>query len=303
MNNFVTSRIFGALVLLLGAQGPAFAEALEGQTSSADILAATEASDWLQLDQDNLLYIELERGRVVVALSTSLAQGHVTQIKALAREHFYDGLSFYRVIDGFVAQGGDAFGKRKIKQAQQKMQPEFEQPRSEQLSITFQDDADGYASKVGWIDSLPVGVDEKTNTVWHLHCAGAFAFGRDTEKDTASTEFYIPLHPQRYLDRNLSVFGRVVQGMEYLQALRRVSPPQSEDDDPGETILSMRIGSDIPEADRAALEILRTDTQTFQRYVASRRNRPEEFFYFRPDNINVCDLPMPVREISTEVGE
>jgi peptidylprolyl isomerase len=91
--------------------------------------------------------------------------------------------------------------------------------------------------------------------------------------------------------------------MEYLQALRRVSPPQSEDDDPGEMILSMRIGADIPETDRTALEILRTDTPTFQRYVAARRNRPEEFFYFRPDYINVCDLPMPVREISTEASE
>ncbi len=298
MNKFVMSRPLGAMALLLAAQGPAFADALEGEASSADILAASDASDWLQLDQDNLLYIELERGRVVVALSTSLAPHHVAQIKALAREHFYDGLSFYRVIDGFVAQGGDVLESREIKTAKKTMMAEYDEPAPDWPNFKPLADKDGYAATTGFVNGLPVGLDENSARAWHLHCAGAFAFGRNNERDSASTEFYITLQPQRYLDRNLTVFGRVVDGMEHLQALRRVQPAQTIEDDMGETILSMQIGADMPEGDRAALEILRSDTPTFQRYVASRRNRPEEFFYFRPDYINVCDLPYPVREIS-----
>lgn len=286
---------------LLGASS-AYAQALEGQKSSADILAESTPEDWRTLDQDELLYIDLQRGRVIVALSPTLAQNHVAQIKQLSAEKFYDGLSFYRVIEGFVAQGGDPFGAREIKDAQDAMIAEFDEPLRETAGFTAIPDKDGYASQVGFIGTLPAGIDETAENVWHLHCTGAFAFGRNNERDSASTEFYITLQPQRYLDRNLTVFGRVIQGMEHLQALRRVNPPQSEDDDLGERILSIRIGTDLPESERTSLEILDSRTDTFQAYVAARRNRPEDFFYFRPDYIDICQLPIPVRE-ATNTGE
>ncbi len=277
-----------------------FAEALEGKRSPGEILEASNASDWRVLDPENLIYIELERGRVVVAFSTQLAQAHVEQVKTLARDGYYDGLSFYRVIDGFVAQGGDAFGTRELENAKTKMQPEFEQPLSDQISVTLQDDVDGYASKVGWVDSLPVGIDDKENSIWHLHCTGAFAFGRNNEKDSASTEFYITLQPQRYLDRNLTVFGRVVQGMEHLQALRRVSPPESEKDDMGEAILSMRVVADLPIEEQEPLEILSSTSDVFADYIEARRYRPSEFFYYRPGYVDVCQLAVPVRAATKE---
>lgn len=280
--------------------GSAFAEALEGKPSSAVILEASSPEDWRVLDPENTLYIELERGRVAVALSTQLAQAHVDQVKALAREGFYDGLSFYRVIDGFVAQGGDALEAREIKTAAPSMTAEFEEPMRDDVRFRAMKDADGYAGAVGFIDSLPAGVSADGKSVWHLHCTGAFAFGRNNEKDSASTEFYITLQPQRYLDRNLSVFGRVVQGMEHLQALRRVAPPQSEEDDMGETIVSIKVAADLPVEDRTPLEILDSSSDAFGAYVESRRNRPEEFFYYRPNYIDICQLPVPVRETPME---
>ncbi|GJL95389.1 MAG: peptidyl-prolyl cis-trans isomerase [Hyphococcus sp.] len=277
------------------------AENSETETSTtpspAEVIEASTAEDWRLLDPENLLYIELERGTVIVALSTDLAQAHVEQMKALAREAFYDGLSFYRVIDGFVAQGGDAMETREIKTAAKSLTAEFDEPLRDDISFTELQDQDGYASSVGFLSSLPVGADLKEGRIWHLHCTGAMAMARGNEKDTGGTEIYFPIQPQRYLDRNLTVFGRVVQGMEHLQMLRRVAPPASEDDDMGETIISMKVGADIPEADREALEILRSDTDTFTAYVEARRNRPEEFFYFRPDHIDVCALNIPVRAV------
>ncbi len=298
-NTIAPSFILLALSTII-CVSPALADALEGVRSPGEILEASSPSDWRQLDPENTLYIDLERGRVVVAFSTQLAQRHVTQVKVLAREGYYDGLSFYRVIDGFVAQGGDAFGTRTFKEAQKNMPPEFEEPLSDRISVTLQGDLDGYAPKIGWIDSLPVGIDDKANTVWHLHCTGAFAFGRNNEKDSASTEFYIALQPQRYLDRNLTVFGRVVEGMEYLQMMRRASPPESEDDDLGETILSMRVAADVPEEERVNLEILDSSTETFAAYLEARRNRPGAFFYYRPDHVDICQFPVPVRTVSQE---
>lgn len=297
MKKAITASITTAALFLMT---PTWADIIEGKPSPAEVLESSTPSDWRALDPENTLYIELETGRVVVALSTKLAQNHVAQIKALAREGFYDGLSFYRVIDGFVAQGGDPFGVREVKTAQKAMTAEFEEPITDQMSIAMQKDVDGYAPAVGWIDSLPVGVDVETSTVWRLHCTGAFAYGRNNEKDSASTEFYIALQPQRYLDRNLTVAGRVVQGMEHVQALRRVSPPETENDDLGDTIITMRVAADVSETERTELEILDSSSVTFANYVEARRNRPEEFFYYRPDHVDICALNVPVRPVSAE---
>lgn len=279
---------------------PASADPLEGKKSGAEILAESSASDWAALDPEKTLYIDLERGRVVVAVSPFLAQRHVEQIRKLAREGFYDGLSFYRVIDGFVAQGGDVFEKREVKTAAKTLAAEFDEVAPEGFVFSPLPDADGYAPQSGYAASLPAGYDPKTKRAWHLHCAGAIAFARGDERDTAGTEFYVALQPQRYLDRNLTVFGRVVDGMEHLQALRRVAPAETADDDLGETIISVRVASDVPQADRSNFEILRSGTPAFAAYVEARRNRPEGFFYHRPNHIDVCQLPVPVRKVAAE---
>lgn len=288
--------IVAALAALTAA--PAFADALEGKASPSEILAAASDADWRTLDQENLLYIELERGTVIVDLSPQLAQGHVAQIKALAREGFYDGLSFYRVIDGFVAQGGDVFEKREVKTAKKTLKAEFDEPLTKAIDFDAVADKDGYAAKAGFVASLPAGSDGES--IWHLHCTGAMAMARGNEKDSAGTEFYITLQPQRYLDRNLTVFGRVVEGMQFLQALRRVTPAEKEGDDLGETILSIRVGADLPKKEQRPLQILRSGTKIFRQYVESRRNRPEAFFYYRPNHVDICAIPVPVRATPAE---
>ncbi|PQA87119.1 peptidylprolyl isomerase [Hyphococcus luteus] len=276
------------------------AEADAQKRAPAEIIAEAAPEDWRAIDPENMLVVELERGRVVVELSSTLAQNHTAQMKALAREGFYDGLSFYRVIDGFVAQGGDVFEQREVKTAKKTLEAMFDQPLTADMTFTPIEDTDGYAAQVGFIDSQPVGADAGGTTIWALHCTGAMAMARDIEKDTGGTEFYFTLQPQRYLDRNLTVFGHVVDGMEHLQALPRVVRAETPGDDVSETILSMRVAADLAEDKRPALEILRTDTATFAAYAESRRNRPEDFFYYRPDHVDVCALTIPVREIAAE---
>ncbi len=280
------------------AAAPAFADALEGKKSGAEILAESAADDWRTIPAEETLVIEMERGAVTVALSPSLARKHVEQVKRLAREGFYDGLSFYRVIDGFVAQGGDPFSEKKIRTAKKKMKAEFE-TEGDNISFAALSDVDGFAPVSGFVSSLPAGHDENAGTYWHLHCAGAFALGREDGRDTASTEFYVALQPQRYLDRNLSVFGRVIDGMDRLQSLRRVNPPETKDDDIGEEIISIRVASDIPESDRVTWEILDSARPVFAEYAEARRNRPESFFHYRPEHLDVCQLPVPVRKKAT----
>lgn len=276
------------------AASPAFADALEGKKSGAEILAETTAQDWRTIPAEDTLVIELERGKVVVALSPSAAPRHVEQVRKLARAHFYDGLSFYRVIDGFVAQGGDPFGERKIRKAKKSMKSEFERA-GDDIAFAAVKDVDGFAPVAGFLESLPAGHDERTGTYWLLHCAGAFAFGREDGPDTASTEFYIALQPQRYLDRNMSVFGRVIDGMQHLQMLRRVEPPESKDADIGEKIVSIRLAADLPAEARPSFEILDSARPAFAEFAEARRNRPESFFHYRADHLDVCQMPVPVR--------
>jgi len=287
---------------LLCLSSPAFADALEGRKAPAEILAETPPSEWRAFDQENLLYITLGDGVAIVALSEFLAQDHVAQLKSLARQGFYDGLSFYRVIDGFVAQGGDPFEERDIGDAKQMLKAEFEEPLPEFIervgdSFATVRDSDGYASRVGFVDGLPVGVDDQSQTVWHLHCAGAFAFGREIEKNSASTEIYITLQPQRYLDRNLSVVGRVISGMEHIQRLNRNTPPEAKTDALGDVIVSMRIGADLPADQQLEFETLRAKSDAFTEFWEARRNRPEAFFYVRHDHLDICQFPVPIREV------
>lgn len=288
----VRMMIFSVAAL---AATPVLADAIEGAKSGGEILAETTTEDWRAIPAEETLVMQLESGTVTIALSPSLAPKHVAQVKKLAREGFYDGLSFYRVIEGFVAQGGDPFGERKIRTAKKTMKAEFE-TAGDNIAFAALPDADGYAPAAGFVGGIPAGHDERTGTYWHLHCAGAFAFGREDGRDTASTEFYIALQPQRYLDRNLTVFGRVIDGMEHVQALRRIEPPETKDDDIGDRIVSFRVAADIPEEERVNWEFLDSARPAFSAFVESRRNRPEGFFYYRPNYIDVCQLPAPVRK-------
>ena len=81
---------------------------------------------------------------------------------------------------------------------------------------------------------------------------------------------------------------------------RKSNPPQIESDDRGEPILSARIAADMSVEERPALEILRSDTPLFAEYVESRRNRPEEFFYHRPNYADICAIAIPVRHVAGE---
>lgn len=281
------------LLVLLATTGAAFGQALEGKPSASEILAASTVDDWRTPDPANVVYLDLEHGRVVIELSSRLAPGHVERFRSLVRRGFYDGLSFYRVIDGFVAQGGDILEEREKQDDMVGLTAEFETETGQ--GFVKLNTADGYADEVGFVDDMPAGRDRSRGVAWLLHCTGAVAFARGEEKDTATTEFYITLQPQRYLDRNLSVIGRVIDGMEHIQTLRRVSPAGENGRDMGEKIVSIRLEADIPETDRKPLSTFLAGTGAFKAYIEARRNRPESFFRFRPDYVDICQLPLPVQ--------
>jgi peptidylprolyl isomerase len=274
---------------------------------------ADDAKDWRAVDPNNLLLIGTKYGEVAVELSPKFAPKHAERMKALVRAHFYDGTNFYRVIEGFVAQGG--VGEDTASTASKPVNPEtmkkwpelkreFERPWAADAKFTPLGSPDLFAKQVGHVDGFPVGRDPKAKTEWIVHCPGTFAFARDNAPDTASTEFYIVIgEAPRRLDRNLTAFGRVIDGMQYLQKLDRGDPAVDNgviaDKAKQDPIVYMKLASDMPEAERPHYEVMRTDSQAFAAWKKNKKN-PAPGFYFRtpPAILDICLAPVPSRKVA-----
>jgi len=264
----------------------------------AEILAASAHTDWQTLDPQNTLYLELASGRVIIQLAPQFAPHHVANVEALAREGYFDGLWIIRAQDNYVVQWGDPDGKKPIHSAQRTAAAEFERS-SRGVPLTPLTDFDTYAPEVGFSDGFPTAIDPKLGRAWLIHCYGMVGAGRDNDVDSGGgTELYAVIgQAPRHLDRNVTLLGKVVQGMELLSSLPRGTGPLGFYEKPEQRMLitAVKVASDLPESQRTPLEELRTDTQTFTDYIEARRNRHEEWFKVPAGHVDVCNLPIPVR--------
>jgi peptidylprolyl isomerase len=270
----------------------------------ANVLAASKPGDWRTLDLENTVYLELASGRVVIELAPAFAPRHVANVKALAREHYYDGLAIVRVQDNYVTQWADPeAGKpdlaRKVNSAQRTLPSEFDRTFDKKLPFTPLPDPDVYAREVGFSDGFPVARDRPGGKMWLVHTYGMVGAGRDSAPDSGGgTELYAVIgHAPRHLDRNVTLLGRVVQGMELLSALPRGTGAMGFYEKPEQRVMikAMRVAADVPESERTPIEIMRTDTVTFRQLIEARRNRREEWFQVPAGRIEIGNMAVPVR--------
>jgi peptidylprolyl isomerase len=262
----------------------------------ADVLAAAKPSDWRALDPENTLYLELTAGRVVIELAPGIAPRHVANIKTLARQSYFDGLVFMRSQDNYVVQWGDPDGKKTMGTAHKRLPAELTVAAAGQ-PFTRLEARDAYAHLVGFLAGFPAARD--TAHLWLAHCYGMVGAGRDDAADSGNgSELYVVIgHAPRHLDRNVTLVGRVVKGIEILSVLPRGTGALGFYEKPEHhvPIASIKVAADVPEATRTHLEILRTDTATFTALVESRRHRRESWFLHPAGNIELCNVPLPVR--------
>ena len=291
-----------ALATLL-ASAPAIAAEPVKYRSAQEIIDAAPADAWRSLDPANTLYLELESGRVVIELAPQFAPEHAANIRTLAREHFWDGLSIYRSQDNFVVQFGDPDGDdpakaRPLGTAKTKLPAEFHRA-SAGLGFDRLPDSDGWAPQVGFVDGFPVGRDPKAGTTWLAHCYGTLGAGRSNDEDSSiGAELYVvDGQSPRQLDDNITVVGRVVQGMELLSVIPRGPAPMGFYEQPElrTTIKSIKLASELPEAERVPLQLLRTDSKAFADATEARRNRRDDFYKRPAGHIDLCNVPLPVR--------
>jgi len=284
---------------------------LLASAASASVSAKDELI-WNPLNPDNTVYLQLQEGTVVIELNPAFAPKTVKQFKALLEEQFYRGLSFYRVIDGFVAQGGDEsdIGTANDTPA---LKAEFEinwplKPEDKEaaknwqpMSWTLVQKDDMFAPYTGFIDGFAAARDEKkAGKAWLAHCPGTVAMARKTDPDTGSTDFYIVIgQAPRYLDRNLTIFGRVVWGMDVVQRIKRGPTLKNgviEDDMDRTRIKRMQLASSLDGDKRLNIYVADTNSRGFKQSLQERRNRKDKFFHHNPPKIlDICQVPVPAR--------
>jgi len=290
------SVLFAALGVSLAAASQA-QDALETGVSEEEIASAT-APDWRDVSAENLILIETAHGDIVIELNPDFAPNHAAQFRDLVRADVYNGSRFYRVIEAFVAQGG--LQDEEVIEQYPTLINENDRPISEAAFVPL-GNPDLFAPVVGHIDGFAVGRSESLEKEWLLHCPGALAMARDTDPDSGSTEFYIVLDAQRYLDRNLTVFGRVIDGMQYVQKLKRgdraIESGVIQAPDVGDEILSMTVAADMAEAIRPAYQVQAMPSQAFEDAKTAKRVREEDFFYRKPPEVlDVCGFEVPMRQ-------
>ncbi|MEX1147421.1 MAG: peptidylprolyl isomerase [Sphingomonadales bacterium] len=192
-------KVLGAMMAFLMAGGA-------GLTMSD-----AEARTMADLDLENVLYLELDHGRVVIEMYPESAPNHVRRIKELVRDEFYDGLTFHRVIDGFMAQTGDPVG-----------------------------DGSGGSGQ---------NLDAEFNDRMHLR--GTVSMARAGDPNSADSQFFICLAPSFSLNGQYTVWGRVLSGMEHVDQIKRGEGRNFVRNGDPDKIVSMRIAADVEKADGA----------------------------------------------------
>jgi cyclophilin family peptidyl-prolyl cis-trans isomerase len=278
--------------------------------SFAQILSESKPWEWRKPDPENLLLMRLHSGRIVMELDPAYAPLHVANIRTLAREHYFDGLAIVRVQDDFVVQwddpeaddGGDPHKVRSLGTAKATLPPEFTRPIAPSLPWVRLPDGDVYAPEVGFSEDFPAARDPAGNDTWLVHCYGTLAVSRDNPPDSGNgSGLYVVIgQPPRRLDRNLTVVGRVIEGMDQLSPLPRGHGPLGFYVHPSERtpILDIRVAADLPPAQRPDIEILRPRGPTFQKLLAAARNRHDAFYITPPGKVGICAVPVPVRDLS-----
>lgn len=270
--------------------------------STQELIDSALPSDWRTPDPDNLLYLEIAGGRVVIELAPDFAPAHVVNIRALAKGGYWDGLSINRSQDNFVVQWGDPAEegqpRRPLGAAKAALPAEFERD-SDGLAFHALPDADGWAAQVGFVDGFPAARDPADGKAWLAHCYAAVGAGRDVAADSSNgTELYVvDGQSPRQLDRNITVLGRVIQGMDRLSVLPRGTGPLGFYESPAQrvAIRAIHLASALPEAQRVRLQVLRTDTALFDTVVESRRNRHDDWYKRPAGHIDLCNVSIPTR--------
>ncbi|MGV6800533.1 MAG: peptidylprolyl isomerase [bacterium] len=274
-------------ISVLASLGLAFANPVE-------VVKNAPESSWRSVDPENLLYMDLPSGRVTIELRPDFAPLHVERIKTLTRQGFYNGVTFHRVIEGFMAQGGDPTGTGKGGSNLPDIKAEFVRDGTQVTDFNVLGH-DSRASQAGFIGPIPTGAQPKSLSdflvkdgiaLWGLHCPGVMSMARADNPNSANSQFFLMLGDARdNLDQRYTIWGKIVNGTNEPRRISRGEPPVRPT-----PIVRMRVAADVPLEERDDILIMRTDSPEFKQYV-SELNKVSEDGYIE----DICSIRIPVK--------
>jgi len=248
------------------------------------------------VSENDLVYMMTTEGLIIYELLSQVAPNHAQRFRDLVNEGFYQGLDFYRVIDGFVAQAGE--GEQEWDNVEGKpskfkstLKAELTRPLSKAFNLVQSPEL--IAPETGFIESVPAGRDPETKEEWLLHCPGTVAMARSNDVNSGATEFYINIgQAPRHLDRNMSVFARVVSGLEVAQRMTRGDRNTGgivADKAKRAEIVWAKLGSAVDAQFKKQVLVDNFDSERFQKRLAAARNKTNPFYVYAGNgNIDVC---------------
>lgn len=270
--------VFFAAALSVAA--PALAQAPKPNLPPVTTLTAAPtapgAADWRTPNPDDLLVIDTNKGRIIVEMLPEVAPNHVARVKELTRSGLYNGRSFFRVIDEFMAQTGDPEDKGTGGSDKPDLTQEFLFRRGADSGMVLV--ADQTVSQIGFIKSLPVmsqsemlmamTADGKISA-WPLYCPGVAAMARGQGEDSANSQFFLMRQAYPSLEKRYTGWGRVISGLEVVRAIKAGEPVAA----PQDKMDKVRILSDIPAAERPKVRVIDPKSAWFKAEIDSTRAR------------------------------
>ena len=247
--------------------------------------------DWKPVAPDDLLVIDTNKGRIVVALAPELAPASVARVQALARQHFYDGLSFFRVVDDFMDQTGDPKNTGEGGSTLPDLKAEFTFRRGR--DVPFVPVVEPSGDPVGFLGPFPVStqpdalmgmtVDSKVQASG-LFCAGTAGMARATGPDSANSQFFLMRAAYPKLNGQYTPFGRVLVGQDVVKAIKVGEPVEA----PQDRMTQVRLASDLPPSQRPVVRTLDTTSPAFAAKVEQARDEAGADF-------TICNVDVPVQ--------
>jgi peptidylprolyl isomerase len=286
--------LFAACVAAVAVTASAAPKAKPPVAPPAPAAAAAPAgpgpADWRTPDPANVLVIDTNKGRIVVEMIPEVAPLHVTQVRALAHENFYDGQRFFRVIDKFMDQTGDPQNNGQGGSSKPNIPAEFTFRRGSDLPFVMA--ADQTVAEIGFLKSLPVESqsmqlaamtkDQKV-TGWGLYCQGVMGMARDENPDSGNSQFFLMRYPYPSLERKYTAWGRVISGLDVVRAIKVGEPVE----DPQDRMERVRLLADLPEATRPKVRVIDPKGPWFKGEIDRVRAAKGADF-------TACDVEIPV---------
>ncbi|WP_309092525.1 peptidylprolyl isomerase [Phenylobacterium sp.] len=252
--------------------------------------SAPTAADWRTPNPDDVLVIDTNKGRIIVELVPEVAPETAGRVRELAKRKFYDGLTFFRVIEGFMAQTGDPQNNGTGNSELPDIKAEFFFRRGVDMPVVLADNQ--HVAEVGFIKALPVmsqsmmlaplTADGKVQA-WGLYCPGVLGMARGEDANSANSQFFLMRDKYPRLEKRYTAFGRALVGQDVINAIK-VGEPVPEPQDRMERV---RVLSDLPENERPKIRVIDPAGPWFKAEVARAKAA-------QGSNFSACDVNIPV---------